>query len=410
MDREHGYLRQGTPGGRARGFGLLLGVLALAAVTAAAGVAILVVWPDSATRSAAPATGHHVVNAAPRTPAFVGAQLGARRPGLHAVARQSERASSAVTPGGFRVSVAGGSVALSSLDGRGGAWTSYDGGAARSAPYGREFVTVGSSGAEQLLQVDRLQGTHTWRWKLDTAGMIPQLRGDGSVALVGATGKDTGLRIAPVQLLDAHGAKITPKKLRWTLDGRYLELRLDDAGLPLPYLIDPAVATPISFAGTSMVAGATADWTVGFTTSASGALATGNQIIVTFPNSANHLNFVSPATPTIALVSGFVNCSATATGGANIVTITLANSGGACAVGNSTAVSLTIQGLTNPTHGAAATINKNLFTISTTKDTVNNWAASGAGTVSFTVGPAVKLLMVLTGQVADPGAAPGSTA
>ena len=244
-------------------------------------------------------------------------------------------------------------------------------------------MTVAGSGAEQLLQVDRHQGAHTWRWKLDTsAGLTPSLRDDGAVAFSRAGGKDTGLRITPVELFDRHGATITPENLRWSLarkgDARFLELRLDDGSLPVPYLIDPAV-TLVSFASTSLVAGATADWTVNFTTSVSGSLAAGNTITVTFPNTvATHLNFVPPASPTIVLGAGFTNCSATALGAAPTVTITLANSGGACAVGNSTAVTLTINGMQNPTR-AARTINKSTFTVLTSKDTVGNW---GAGTVA----------------------------
>ncbi len=398
MDLGHGYLRQEPPTGRARRVGLLLGGLALLLVGAAVAAAILLAGPDSAVRAASHAAPQHASRHASSAPAFVKEQLGARR-----AAKPS-----AITSGGFRVSVAGGSVSLSSTDGGTGRWASYAGGAARKTPYGREFVTLAGSGAEQLLQVDRRQGSHTWRWQLDTPGLTPSLRSDGAVALLGADGQDTGTRIAPVKLLDRRGASVTPKGLHWSLashgSARFLELRLDDASLPVPYLIDPAVAIPINFVPTSMVAGATADWAVSFTTSASGALVAGNTITVTFPNVAGHLNFTSPASPTIVLGLGFTNCSATGSGGANIVTVTLANSGGACAVANGAGVTLTIQGLQNPTKGGATnTINKTTFTILTTKDTVNNWAASGAGTVFFTIGPAVKLLLIATGQVADPG-------
>ena len=397
MDLRHGYLRQGTPTGRARRVRVVLGGLAVAVLCSAVAAAVLIAWPSSATRSSA--------RPAFRTPAFVKHQLGARRAALPVVSSPRYRAASEVTSGGLRVRLGSASVALNSADGGNGRWTSYAGGAARRTAFGQEFVTVAGSGAEQLLQVDRHQGAHTWRWKLDTsAGLTPSLRDDGTVAFSGPGGKDTGVRITQVELLDRRGATITPENLRWSLaskgDTHFLELRLDDRLLPVPYVIDPAV-TFVSFSSTSMEAGATADWTVNFTTGGSGSLAAGNTITVTFPNTvATHLNFVPPASPTIVLGAGFMNCSAAAVGAAPTVTITLANSGGACAVGNSTAATLTINGMQNPTR-AASNINKSTFTVLTSKDApAGNW---GVGTVQFTTGLAVQLLLVLSGQTADPG-------
>ena len=72
--------------------------------------------------------------------------------------------------------------------------------------YGQELVTVSRSGAEQLLQVDRHQGLRTWSWRLDTS-LDAGLQKDGMVAFRAADGRDTGLRIAPVVLLDVQGAR-----------------------------------------------------------------------------------------------------------------------------------------------------------------------------------------------------------
>ncbi len=243
MDLGHPQLRQGA---RTR-FAVLRGGSALAAALAAA--AILLVWPQSGPPQAA------------RTPAFVAADLGGRRAVTPAVLRPRFGARNEVTSGGFRVRSGPASVSLSSADGAHGAWTSYAGGAARATGYGQELVTLSGSGAEQFLQVDRHQGLRTWRWRLGTS-LSASLTRDGMVAFRDADGTDTGLRVTPVALLDTHGRTVTPEGLRWSLarhDGaQFLELRLDDSSLPAPYLIDPSVTT-VTFAGSSTVAGATAE-------------------------------------------------------------------------------------------------------------------------------------------------------
>ena len=75
---------------------------------------------------------------------------------------------------------------------------------------------------------------------LAAARSEPRLRADGSVAL----GRG-GLAIAPAAVLDAAGRTVTPTATRWSLrrqaGGWLLELSLDDAGLSLPYVIDPAI-------------------------------------------------------------------------------------------------------------------------------------------------------------------------
>ena len=66
--------------------------------------------------------------------------------------------------------------------------------------------------------------------------------------LVTAGADSAGLRIAPVAILDGSGRDVTPAKASWKLDRSggewFLALDLDDAKLPLPYAIDPAVDYP----------------------------------------------------------------------------------------------------------------------------------------------------------------------
>src|SRR5207237_1294089 len=137
--------------------------------------------------------------------------------------------------------------------------------------------------------------------------------------------------IAPVAILDAGGRDVTPADARWSLhraaSGWSLELALDDSALPLPYTIDPSVST-ITFTGSPQTGSARSDWTVGFKTSnPGGALAAGSTITVVFNG-----GFTVPAVPTITLLTGYANCAATATGSGTTVTVTLADSGGVCAL------------------------------------------------------------------------------
>src|SRR5439155_25792423 len=73
------------------------------------------------------------------------------------------------------------------------------------------------------------------------------------------------LWLAPVRILDADGAAITPAGLRWVLqraDARswWLELRLDDRQLPLPYVIDPGVDYPSPVYLSSKASAETGSW------------------------------------------------------------------------------------------------------------------------------------------------------
>ena len=81
-----------------------------------------------------------------------------------------------------------------------------------------------------------------------------------------APGVLVGFRILPVAILDRDGRDVTPAGLRWSLDrqgsGWRLGLWLDDARLPVPYLIDPialiaACALPAGPGGTTSCTAAT---------------------------------------------------------------------------------------------------------------------------------------------------------
>ena len=140
-----------------------------------------------------------------------------------------------------------GTISLASEDAAGGNWNRFERGAVRSTPFGSESVVVTSTRAEQFLTVRERQGERTWRWRLGTGKLKPKLRVDGSV-LVTAGADSAGLRIAPVAILDGNGRDVTPAKASWKLDRSggewFLALDLDDAKLPLPYAIDPAVDYP----------------------------------------------------------------------------------------------------------------------------------------------------------------------
>src|SRR5579875_1989048 len=105
-----------------------------------------------------------------------------------------------------------------------------------------------------------------------------------------------------------------------------------------------AAVSAVSFAGSSMEAGATATWTVGFT-SGSGVPAAGT-ISVTFAS-----GFAIPSSPTVTLGTGYTGtCSSpTASTSGTTVTVTLPSGCSLGAGGNGT---LTIAGITNPAAGS----------------------------------------------------------
>jgi hypothetical protein len=127
----------------------------------------------------------------------------------------------------------------------------------------------------------------------------------------------------------------------------------------------------VTFTGTaptSLVENTASTWTVGLTTSATGALASGSSITVTFP-----LGFtVSNTTPTVLLKtpSGTglfaTDCSAAGVDASelNVVTINLSTKTGTCSLPANTAATFTIAMI----NGAAATYGPSNFSVATSAD------------------------------------------
>jgi hypothetical protein len=151
------------------------------------------------------------------------------------------------------------SVGLRSVDSGAGDLERHSNGVSRRTGYGWEAVTVTPTKTEQFLTVVDRQGPKTWRWQLKSLNLTPRVGDDGAVGFIrnGRLMSDVAY-IEPVRILDAHGRDITPSDLRWSVAARnggwWLELDLDDAELPLPYVIDPAIA--LRSVGTSTAGGA----------------------------------------------------------------------------------------------------------------------------------------------------------
>ena len=141
------------------------------------------------------------------------------------------------------------------------------------------------------------------------------------------------------------------------------------ASKPASGLSFGSVVSSVSFSPSSPVSAVSANWTVGFTTSASGALAIGGTITINAPASTTF-----PSAASAYKVNG-TTATATPTTAAGTVTIATP-----MAVGDSSAISVVITGLTNP---AAGTYANTSFSVSTSADTAASNPASGQ---SFSVG------------------------
>ena len=124
----------------------------------------------------------------------------------------------------------------------------------------------------------------------------------------------------------------------------------------------PSVGS-VSFVPSDRQGAASATWTVGFTTSASGALAIGGTITINAPASTTF-----PSAASAYKVNG-ITVTATPTTAAGTVTIATP-----VAVGNSSAISVVITGVTNPAVGTYSNIS---FSVSTSADTAAANSASG---------------------------------
>ncbi|HET6656454.1 MAG TPA: Ig-like domain-containing protein [Gaiellaceae bacterium] len=212
---------------------------ALAALAAAVFMAVLQL--GGATRSGAP-------------PAFLEDALGAAESEAPLVRHPQPGVELAIDDSSFRIRSRNATVTLSTQGAEAGDWHHFENGVSRPTAVGAETILVDGPTLEQFLTIRERQGLRTWHWKIDTA-QIPRVGDDGAVAFLDTKlHKLTDVSIAPVAILDAQGDDITPNGLRWGVEQRngswWLTLRLDDSGLPLPYVIDPAVTHRATLTGT----------------------------------------------------------------------------------------------------------------------------------------------------------------
>lgn len=114
------------------------------------------------------------------------------------------------------------------------------------SPVGPMSVMARSASVEMSQRVERRLGVRVWRWRLATP-LRARVSADGSVGLFDRrTHLMAGLVIRPVRVLGERGRDVTPKGRRWRIvthgGDQFLELRLNDAELPVPYTIDPIAA------------------------------------------------------------------------------------------------------------------------------------------------------------------------
>ena len=158
------------------------------------------------------------------------------------------------------------------------------------------------------------------------------------------------------------------------------------------FVFTNSAVSGVTFAPATATAGSTSTWTVGFTTSATGALSTASSSTITamLPTSL----LVSSATPVVAFTSGTTGtCTPTAayTPATGKLVVTFVGSG--CAVANSTAVTFTVAGVTNPASGY---LDPSGFSLTTSSD---------LAVVAPTTGVTIGALNTPTAQGAGSGAA-----
>lgn len=133
--------------------------------------------------------------------------------------------------------------------GAAGRWQAHANGVTRSTSFGHETIVVGRGFAEDFLTIARRQGTRTWSWRIG-GNVTPAFAGRGVVLLRGAR----NLAVLPVRIYDARHRDVTPHGVRWSLarsgGTSLLQLKLNDAHLSVPYVIDPLLAPePVSYRG-----------------------------------------------------------------------------------------------------------------------------------------------------------------
>jgi hypothetical protein len=164
---------------------------------------------------------------------------------------------------GFDFAVGNSRVALRSNST--GVLQPHTNGVSRTTPFGRETITVTPAQTELYDTVVSHQGKRTWKWNLESS-LTPELRADGSILFAGTH----PITVAPVKIYGPGRVDVTPAGARWSLQRAgsawNLKLALDDAGLPVPYVIDPAIsasAKPSPLLRTVFADGATGIWSLG---------------------------------------------------------------------------------------------------------------------------------------------------
>jgi hypothetical protein len=188
--------------------------------------------------------------------AFLTRELGSPLDSAPLVRRPARRVEVKIDRRSYGVAYRQGAVSLAGLDTGVGTWNQYTHGVSRRTVFGRETITVSRLKTEQYLTVERRQGEKTWRWKLASPRLRPLPTPDGGINFALRHAHSDGhkhhhgpplseLRILPPAILDARGRDITPDGLAWSFSRHgsswWLELDVDDADLPLPYVIDPAI-------------------------------------------------------------------------------------------------------------------------------------------------------------------------
>ena len=174
-------------------------------------------------------------------PAFLGDALGSPQQTASLVRRPATGLTMNVTDARFGLATDLASVTLTTSGS--GTWRRFEGGAHRTAPFGSETVTFDKESLEQYLTVESRQGRRTWTWKLDGSARARLLDG-GRVGFVDdKTGRVSDVLLGAAKIFDTDGKDVTPSGTRWRLVDRgkaqLLALDLDDAELPVPYVIDP---------------------------------------------------------------------------------------------------------------------------------------------------------------------------
>ena len=221
----------------------------------------------------------HAATSAP----FLDQALGAPRSDAALVTNPSRGVTVRLHADGYSVTKRGqGTIELAGA-GPATPWSRFTRGVRRRTTFGSETIAVGPDRTEEFLTVARHQGTRTWRWKVRTSTFGVRASGSGAVSL-SVPGTAPVLEIAPVRILDAAGVARTPPGARWTVrragaHSWWLELRLDDRRLPLPYVIDPAVDYPSPLYLSSTASTESGSW----------------RLVTTAPSAANSATTTTPA-------------------------------------------------------------------------------------------------------------------